>query len=85
MKRFSIVPTSILMFDQLTYETPVMFTREEIYYLWTRIINDAASALLPPGDGTVHAAPFAPKEARVDLIALGAKLKHLEDTLFKKN
>ena len=85
MKRFSIVPTSILMFDQLTYETPVMFTREEMDYLCTRIVNDAASALLPPGDGTVHAAPFAPKEARVDLIALGVKLKHFQDTLFSKN
>lgn len=85
MKRFSIVPTSILMFDQLTYETPVMFTREEMDYLCTRIVNDAASALLPPGDGTVHAAPFAPKEARVNLIELGVKLQRLKDILFKNN
>ena len=85
MKRFSIVPTWILTSGQLHHEMPVMFTREEMEYLCTRITNDAASALLPPGDGTVHAAPFAPKEARVDLIALGVKLQRLKDTLFSKN
>lgn len=85
MTKFSIVPTNILVFDQLTHEHPVMFTCEELDYLSTRTTNDAISAMLPPGNGTVHAAPFAPKSARVDLLTLAAKIDKFRDTLFKNN
>lgn len=85
MTPYALVRQEELHFYQEQTAIPFDFTPEELNYMADRTMNDALYALLPPGDGTVHAAPFAPREARVDLALLLVKLQTLIEFLTPKN
>ena len=70
----SLVPAHLLETWQVKAAPDLHLTEAELHYLYVRVSNDAVSASLPPGDGTVHAAPFAPQSERVDLNRLATTL-----------
>lgn len=85
MIRYWIVPDAAVHQEQLQGSLPFDMTENEIIFLRDMVLNSYCTASLPPGDGTVHAAPFLPKSERVDLGSLHSKLCCIHFHLFQNS